>query len=154
MSTNQTKKATRLSLSIGAILLITALAKFYDLVNYKSFIGLMELTDPVITLLKMKHTVFISAVLEIIIGTYLIFAKQKTKPLLVTICFVVVIGVYRFVKLIIFAPYPCPCLGSLLRPLHLPKIVEDILPVAILAYMGIASLLALWIIKTKEPEQS
>jgi ABC-type maltose transport system permease subunit len=154
MSANKTKKATGLRLSISAILLVTALAKFYDLAEYNKFRGLLELTDPVITILKMKQTVFIAAVAEIILGAYLIIAKQKIKPLLAIISFVTIIGIYRFIKLIIFAPEPCPCLGSLLKPLHLPKSIEDILPIVILIYIGTASAMALWITKASEPKLS
>ena len=130
-----------LKYSISVVLLITGLAKIYSVLHPEPF---MLANDPVFTFLKIRQLLFLAALLEIVLALYVGLSETKMCGMAATSVFVALIGSYRFIFLSTFFSQ-CSCMGSLLDWLKLPQQVKNTIPILVLAYLGLASTLALWI---------
>ena len=130
-----------LACSISVLLLTTGMAKVYSVLHPEPF---MLANDPVFPFLKIRQLLCLTALIEITPAFYVGLRKYSMSAMVATSVFVALIGTYRFIFLSTFFSQ-CICMGSLLDWLRLPESVKHILPVLVLAYLGIASILALWI---------
>jgi len=134
--------------SVSWLLLFTALAKITAIIQQKAF---LPLPDPVIPAITTRQSMLAAIILELGVAAFM-FVRRKRLSAMVGCSWLVSIFVcYRMLAYAFFAKKPCPCLGGVLDWTRLPQAFLDTIPIIILCYMGIGSLLFLLLSNLKNP---
>lgn len=122
--------------SVAIILVITALAKFYSLVAYHSYLlGL----DPLLEI-RSDVALGITGLVEICVAAFLVSSRPLLSKLQSILWLSLLFVLYRFGLFSIGYNHPCPCLGGPNSWVLLKFISWDLLMKVVVAYMLVLSI--------------
>jgi len=126
--------------SVSLLLLFTAIAKIVAIVQPRSYLAL---SDPVISSITTRQSMLVAIILEMSVAVF-VFVRRKRLSAMVGCSWLVSIFVgYRMLAYALFTKKLCPCMGGVLDWTRLPQALLDIIPIIILCYIGIGSMIFL-----------
>lgn len=128
------------ALSVSLILLFAGFVKIVAI--FRKLPILLE-PDPVFTFLQIRHTLGIAAFLEVVVGGYVIFNRNRLSAMVASSWLVAIFACYRILREIFYAAEPCVCFVRVLEWTNLPKSITNSIPVVLLWYIGSVSFLFL-----------
>lgn len=126
--------------SVGLLLFLTSAAKFVALTQHKPFLAG---EDPLFTFLATRQTLAIAATLELAVAGWMFARRRQCVTLLVCSWLVYVFICYRSLSKVGFGARTCPCLGGVLDWTGISPSILNAIPVVMLWYMGVGSLMFL-----------
>jgi hypothetical protein len=128
------------SVSVSLLLVFTALAKLVAILQHKKF---LLLPDPVFSPIIILDSMIIAAIFELIVAAFVFYKRKSLSAMVACSWLTGVFFSYRMLERAFFAKRPCPCLGGILDWTGLSRDVMDWIPVIMLCYIGVGSLLFL-----------
>lgn len=122
------------------LLVLTAMAKLVAIFQRKKF---LLLPDPVFSSFTTRDSMIIAVIMEFIVAVFMFYKRKGLSPMVACSWLVSIFICYHMLARAFFAKKPCHCLGGVLDWTGLPQKVLDAIPIAMLCYMGIGSLVFL-----------
>jgi hypothetical protein len=129
------------AVSVASLLLLTAIAKLISLAQKRPF---LRIPDGVFPFLITRDVLAIAVLLEITVAAIMFFKRNDSIAVVACSWLVVMLVFYRLLAKALFVRQPCHCLGGLFDWIRLPRYVLDAIPVVLLYYMGVGSIIFLF----------
>ena len=136
------------SLSVSLLLFFTATAKFCAVIQHRPF---LFVPDPVFSFTTEMRITWVSMLLEYCATVFIFFNRRYLSAMVACSWLASLFVCYRMLAYAFFAKKPCPCLGRVLDWTGLSQAALDAIPIIILCYMGIGSLLFLLLSNLEVP---
>jgi hypothetical protein len=125
--------------SVALLLFATAVAKIIAIAQHKKFLDVPDGVIPNVTIL---FSTVVAVVLEVIVAFGALLGG-KTISLVAPLWLVFTFTTYRLTASALHVPHPCPCLGRMLDWSGLSNEMLDLIPILILAYIGVGCVVML-----------
>lgn len=126
----------RFVFSCGAILTLTAFAKFYTLTGHA---GMLDMPDPLFRL-SYRMLLWIAGLAELATVVFLMLARDDRKKCLCVCCLGLLFALYRLGIVWLQPSRHCPCLGTVTQKLGIRPETADLALEVLLGYLLMGSL--------------
>jgi hypothetical protein len=126
--------------TVATLLLLTAGAKAIALFEHKGF---LNVPDGVFSSLTTRKTLLIAMITEVIVALFIFFRRKELSSMVACSWLATLFMAYHMLAYSFFAQRPCRCLGGVLDWTGLPPRILDEIPIVLICYMEVGSLMFL-----------
>ena len=141
MNNRVQKLRSAFAVSVALLLILTAIAKLIAILQQKPF---LTASDGLIPHFTYRDSFIVAIIIEIFVSVFVFVRRRHLFSMVISFWLVAGLLTYRLTKYFMGVLEPCNCLGGVLDWTKIPKGTLNLIPLLILCYIGIGSLIFLF----------